>query len=168
MNRYREQAFLSRRLVKIDCRVPVSFCARVVQNQKNRTTNACRNCSRIWSSDSCSRLFRKRPDRKPARPIGPLLTKARLNTLSSSFGRQAVLPWTRKPPLKTPWKARLVGLSFATQPDEALLHPLQTCLSRTRLSSLTAQWCSDRLRPVAGRSPISRKSGRTSNTTGWF
>ncbi len=119
--KYREQAFLSRKLVTIDTAVPVDFESHRFRIGKPDRDRLSELFSRL-EFRQLQQSFAKRRDRQPKR-YRAVLDEAALDDLVTRLEKAGSFALDTETTSTQPMRARLVGLSFAIEPHEAFYIP---------------------------------------------
>ncbi len=119
---YKEQAFLSKELVKINTRVPIAFNP---QDFKFKEPDNARLSSlfKMLEFRQLQQTFPKKTDLSKKRYI-TVLDKDAFSDLVARLKTSDMFAVDTETTSKDPMKAELVGLSFSMEPDEAFYIPL--------------------------------------------
>ena len=119
---YKEQAFLSKELVKINTRVPIAFNP---QDFKLKEPDNARLASlfKMLEFRQLQQIFPKKTDLSKKRYV-TVLDKKALSDLVERLKTSDMFAVDTETTSKDPMKAELVGLSFSMEPDEAFYIPL--------------------------------------------
>jgi DNA polymerase I len=118
---FKEQAFLSKKLVTIDTDAPISFDPDALL-AKSPDAEALLQLFKKLEFRQLQQEFQKEADRKDA-AYSAILTAKDLDSLISQLDAAEIFALDTETTSEDPMKARLVGLSFAIKPDEAFYIP---------------------------------------------
>lgn len=119
---YKEQAFLSKELVKINTRIPIAFNP---QDFRFKEPDNARLASlfKMLEFRQLQQAFPKKTDLSKKRYI-TVLDKTALSDLVGRLKTSNMFAVDTETTSKDPMQAKLVGLSFSMEPDEAFYIPL--------------------------------------------
>jgi len=119
--RYKEQALLSRELVTINTRIPLSFQP---EDFKTRSPDNAK-LSRLFKDLEFRQLQQSIPEKSDLskKKYQTVLDMDTLAGLVKRLGSAGLFALDTETTSKSPMKAKLVGLSFSMQPDEAFYIP---------------------------------------------
>jgi DNA polymerase-1 len=156
LERYREQAFLSRRLATIHTDAPLALEVQALQVQDPDT----RALSDLFRKLEFRQLQQELPQTAERRPkdYRAILDGAGLAALVARLQADGVLAIDTETTSQDPMRAELVGLSFSTESDRAVYIPCgHRYLGAPR--QLDRAFVLDQLRPVL-ENPAARKVGQ--------
>jgi DNA polymerase-1 len=141
---YRDQAFLSRELVTIRTDAPVDFDPETFQRQEPDTAAL----SRIFQELEFRALQERFPmeSDQTGKTYTAVTTEAELDALVEKLRAAEIVSVDTETTSTTPMRARLVGLSFAVEPDVAFYVPCGH--ADPKMPQLSMETVLDRLRPV--------------------
>jgi DNA polymerase-1 len=144
LTNFRDQAFLSRELVTIRTDAPVDFDPETFQRQEPNTAAL----SRIFQELEFRGLQERFPmeSDQTGKTYAAVSTEAELDALVEKLRAAEIVSVDTETTSTTPMLARLVGLSFAVEPDVAFYVPCGHADPKT--PQLPMETVLDRLRPV--------------------
>ncbi|TES90552.1 MAG: DNA polymerase I [Desulfobacteraceae bacterium] len=119
---YKEQAFLSKELVKINTRVPIAFNPRDFRFKEPDNARLA-SLFKMLEFRQLQQTFPKKTDLSKKRYI-TVLDKKALSDLVGRLKTSDMFAVDTETTSKDPMQAELVGLSFSMEPDEAFYIPL--------------------------------------------
>ena len=119
---YKEQAFLSKELVKINTRVPIAFNPHEFRFKEPDNTRLA-SLFKMLEFRQLQQAFPKKTDLSKKRYI-TVLDKKALSDLVGRLKTSDMFAVDTETTSKDPMQAELVGLSFSMKPDEAFYIPL--------------------------------------------
>ena len=119
---YKEQAFLSKELVKINTRVPIAFNPHDFRFKEPDNTRLA-SLFKMLEFRQLQQAFPKKTDLSKKRYI-TVLDKTALSDLVGRLKTSNMFAVDTETTSKDPMQAKLVGLSFSMEPDEAFYIPL--------------------------------------------
>jgi DNA polymerase-1 len=119
---YKEQAFLSKELVKINTRVPIAFNPHDFRFKEPDNTKLA-SLFKMLEFRQLQQAFPKKTDLSKKRYI-TVLDKKALSDLVGRLKTSDMFAVDTETTSKDPMQAKLVGLSFSMEPDEAFYIPL--------------------------------------------
>jgi DNA polymerase I len=153
---FKEQAFLSKKLVTIDTRAPVPFDPDALR-AKSPDVEKLSDLFKKLEFRQLQQEFQKETDRKDA-AYHAILNAQEMDSLISQLGAAEIFALDTETTSEDPMKAKLVGLSFCVNPDEAFYIP---CGHDPEIvpGQLDAAFVLERLKPVL-ENPEIKKVGQ--------